>query len=151
MNNQEPFDNDDSQFVVSFELLCLLQWLFENEQETMKKLINKAFSNGLFEKLHRRERKCQEELQQSVLDFFSLLETLLYELLSEDEVKKIVQRNLMPSIDKIDSILYNDSNLAASVAKATAAYENNPKQNPNDILCKELLKHWKPSKKIALN
>lgn len=150
-----PFDNDNNQFVISYELLCLFQWLFEHEQETLKKLMEKALNNGLHERLYQRntilQQSPQEDLQQSIIDFFSLLEILLYELLNEKQVKKVIEQNLMPAIKNIDSAAYDNATLALSIAKATAFYESNPEQNPKDILCKEILKRWKPSKKIALN
>lgn len=154
MNNQGPFDNDNSQFVISYELLCLLHWLFENEQETLKKLIEKSFSNGLAEKIYNRKAfitDSQEELQQSIIDFFLLLESFLYDLFNEQEAKKLMERHLIPAIDRIDSSTCDNTTFALSIAKATAAYENDPKQNPKEVLCKELLKRWKPSKKIEIH
>lgn len=146
------FDNND-QFVISYELLQLFKWLFENEQETLKKLIERALANGLDSRISQRvtQESSQEDLQQSIIDFFALLETLLYELTSENEIKKIVEKNLMPSINQIDSKACDQSILAASVNKASSVWENNPEQNPKDILCRELLKRWKPSKKIEIN
>lgn len=150
---QGPFDNDN-QFIVSYELLQLFKWLFENEQETLKKIINKALDKGLKDKLLKRNSTNeidQQDLQHNIVEFFILLETLIYELLSEDQFKKGLERNLIPVIDKVDSKSYDNATFQASVAKATEAWHNNPNTNTKDVFCKELLKRWKPSKKISIN
>lgn len=155
MFDQGPFDNDNSQFVVSYELLQLFRWLFENEQESLKKLIEKALLNGLNDKLitlsSNKNNHSNHELQQSIVDFFALLETILYEITNENEVKKVVERNLIPAIDHIDSSVCDNKTVNSSVARAATLCQNNPNENPKEILCKELLKRWKPNKKITLN
>ncbi len=152
--NQGPFDNDN-QFVVSYELLLLFRWLLENEEESLKKLINKALHNGFYNEIDTiplsYEEESQNELQHTLVDFFSLLETLLYELMSENEVKRVMQRSLIPAIDQIDATACDNNAMAISIAKATSAYEANPHADPKDILCKELLKRWKPAKEIVTN
>ncbi|MBA3751918.1 hypothetical protein H0X06_03950 [Candidatus Dependentiae bacterium] len=153
MINQGPFDNDGQQFVVSYQLLQLLRWLFEHEQEAVRRLVTRALTDGLDEVLTRQARPMETDgdIQQSVIEFFSLLETVLYESLNEDEVKKVIARNLIPSIDNIDSESFDEIMVASSVAKATSAVENNPYEDPKVILCKELLKRWKPSKKLGMH
>jgi len=145
MNNPNSFDRDNNQFVVSPELLQLLQWLFENEQPALKKLVAQSLQRGL--QLNPQESPA--ELQQSVVDFFALLDTLLYEVLQEQDVKKIMERHLLPAIDHIDSTACDTATLAMSVEKTTASCQEHPHQNPKEILCKELLKRWKPSKKLS--
>lgn len=153
MNNQGP--NDSNQFVVSYELLQLFRWLFEHEQETLKKVMARALKNGLQEQLYSHlksaEAESTEELQQSIVDFFALLETLLYELINENEVKRIMQRNILPAIDHIDAAACDNSTVALSIAKATSLCENDPRKDPKEILFKELLKRWKPAKKLSHN
>ncbi len=151
--NNGPFDNDTQQFVVSFQLLQLLRWLFEHEQETLKKVVNRALKNGLDEMLFQPAGRCEseDELQQSIVEFFSLLETLLYESLHEDETKKLKERILIPAVDHIDAAVCDDTLVALSVAKAASAIESNPYEDPKEVLCKELLKRWKPSKKLSMH
>ncbi len=145
-------NNDNNQFVVSYELLQLFKWLFEHEQEAVKKLLEKALHHGLQEQFFSpTSEENSEALQQSIIDFFALLETLMYELLNEDEIKRVLERNLIPAINHIDASVYDHNALAASVAKATTAYEHNPHEDPKAIFCKELLKRWKPSKKTSMH
>ena len=84
-----------------------------------------------------------------------MLETLLYESMDENEVKKVCQKDLIPAINNIDSRIYGNNILDASVAKAKAAFEHNStakaKDNVKAVFCKELLKRWKPSKKTIVN
>lgn len=150
----QAFDNDNNQFIISYELLQFFKWLLENEQETLKKLMARALRNGLHEKLYAHlagQEDTEQDLQQNIVDFFALLEALLYDLVNENEVEKVVQRNLIPAINNIDSTACDTNTLAVSAAKATSLWENNPQKDPKDILCKELLKRWKPSKKISVN
>ena len=72
--------SDNAYFVVSHELIVLLQWLIEHEQESLKKIIARALPHGLEAALQATQSSQhqplnQDELQQNVVDFFSLLET----------------------------------------------------------------------------
>lgn len=149
MKHDNPFDNDMQQFVVSFQLLQLLKWLFEHEQESLKKVIGRSLKNGLDEVLFFQQNsraEYDEELQQVIVEFFSLLETLLYESLNDDETKKLKERMMIPVIDHIDAAVCDDSVVALSIEKAASMIESNPCEDPKEVLCKELLKRWKPAK-----
>lgn len=152
--NQGPFDHDNNQFVVSYELLQLFSWLLEHEQESMRKLINKALKQGLQERMHsadRHEPQISEHLQQSILDFFAILDGMLYEGIDDQEFTRLMQRDLLPAIDHLDAKVYGTNNVAVSIAKATSALETHPERDAKAILCKELLKNWKPAKKAIPN
>lgn len=154
MNNNEF--SHDTQFVLSYELLCLLRWLVEYDAEKIKKIIAKAMASGLMNEVnyirqHKNEEQTLQEMQHSIVDFFSLLEVLLHETANEQAVQKAVQKNLMPAIDQIDTAACDDATVRLSVEKATAKIEHNPKENPKELLFKELLKRWKPQNKNILN
>ncbi|MCX5922117.1 MAG: hypothetical protein NTX86_02210 [Candidatus Dependentiae bacterium] len=155
MQNNE-FSNDNTQFVLSYELLSLLRWLAEHDAEKLKKLITKALANGLQEDVNRArknrdEEQVLEEIQHGMLDFFNLLEILLAEAMDEQTMHKAMQKNLMPAIDQIDATICDDATVRTSIERATAKIEHNSKENPKDILFKELLKRWKPVNKNAFN
>jgi len=80
-----------------------------------------------------------------------MMETLLVESLEEQAIKKALEKNLMSSIDRIDSSVCDDATVMFSVEKATSKVEENPKENVKKVLMEELLKRWKPSKKNILN
>ncbi|MCL4360990.1 hypothetical protein M1446_01370 [Candidatus Dependentiae bacterium] len=135
---------DDNQFVISIELLKILAWLLENKQETMKSLIAECLSETAHEHF---SEKDAEYLQETIIDFFSVLETLIVEVGQEEESKKILQRNLIPAIDHIDSSACDKTTVELSVAKATSVCSKGARKSAQDVMFKELLKRWKPHKK----
>jgi hypothetical protein len=66
-------------------------------------------------------------------------------------VQKAVEKNLMPAIDHIDATLCDTDTVRTSIEKATAKIEINSKDNPQEILFRELLKRWKPPAKNLMN
>ena len=91
---------------------------------------------------------CQaEELQHAILDYLAMMEHLLVEVTNERATKNALERNLMPALDQIDTTACDDSTIRSSLAIATSKMERNPSQNPKEVLYKELLKRWKPTKK----
>ncbi len=145
------FMQDDTQFVLSYELLCLLRWLTEHDAEKLKKIIAKAISSDeLSEEMKRVDRSDTMEQTQNIhyniVDFLSLLESLLLESMADQLDKKARQKNLMPAIEQIDSSICDNAVVRFSLEKATAQIEFNPNINPKEQLFKELLKRWKPDK-----
>ena len=156
MNNDSFNNNNPHQFVISYELLCLLRWLLEHDVERIKKLVAKGLATGLKDDIKQFEQLGDvnadpamiEEVQYSIIEFFSMLETLLVEVMKEQAVQRAVEKNLMTTVDHIDSTLCDDATVRSSVEKATAKSEMYPKENAQDLLFKELLKRWKPSKNM---
>ena len=58
MNNDSFNNNNNSaqQFVISYELLCLLRWLLEHDVEKLKKMVSKALAPGLKEDIKQFEQ-----------------------------------------------------------------------------------------------
>jgi uncharacterized membrane-anchored protein YjiN (DUF445 family) len=148
--------NNTNQFVISYELLCLLRWILENDVEKMKKIVSKALTSGLKEDIKQFEQLGDvnadpvliEEIQHSIIEFFSMLEALLIESIKEQAMRTAVEKNLMPTVDHIDSAICDDATVRSSLEKATARSELYPKENAQDLLFKELLRRWKPSKNM---
>jgi len=156
MNDDSFYSSEsDSQFVLSYELICLLQWLMDHDADKLKKIVANALSSGLQEQLQGTNNFEQtgdlEEIQENIIDFFGMFEALLLESLNERAVKKAMEKNLMPAIDQIDSTVCDNATVRFSVEKATSNIEKNPEENPKDLLFKELLRRWKPNKKNILN
>jgi len=145
----------DNQLVISFELICLLKWMLENEDENIKKMISRALRSGLKDELNKKHQISKElmlsDIQDVLLEFFDMMEVLLVEALSEEAIKKALEKNLMPSIDQIDSSVCDDATVRFSIEKAASKVEQNPKENIREALLQELLKRWKPRKKNILN
>lgn len=151
-NNNLPTDN---QFVVSFELLQLLEWLMEHHPEEIKKIINRSLSQGLAAQIQRADDIIEgytlQDMQDSILDFFNLLEVLLIESLGERQEDKKLQAELIPTINHIDKTSCDFTTLSTSIEKATTKISKHPHENPQTILFRELLKNWKPAKKAVVH
>lgn len=148
--------NNDNQFVLSYELISLLQWLMDHDADKLKKMIDKALASGLKTKLQKESMQAQqmgdlEEIQENIIDFFGMMEALLIESLHDHAVKKALESDLLPSIDQIDSTVCDNATVRSCVEKATSSIERHPKENPKELLFKELLRRWKPSKESTLN
>ena len=150
-------DNNNSmgQFVLSYELLNLLQWLVENESEALKKIINRAVKNGFKGKTEGKnnliELQIDDNVQQSMVEFLGLMDILLTEAHDDHSVQRILERNTIPALDHIDTTVCNNEIVASSIEKMKMAVINNSPDNPQDVLFKELLKRWKPAKKSLVN
>lgn len=151
-----PHNHDSNQMNISYELLMLLQWLLEHEEESMRKLISKALHNGLAKQLdaatsQKARHEAAMELQESIIDFFTFLETEIHLLMNEDNALETIQRTMLPALKQVDARTYSHGALESSIAKAEAAFGKHAIGTPKEILCKELLKRWKPSKKLTVN
>jgi hypothetical protein len=157
MNHDSFNSNNSNQFTISYELLSLLRWLIEHDADKLKKIVQKAVASGLKKDIKRLEggdaaqAELIEEVQHSIIEFFSLMESLLLIVLSEDATQKASEQKLIPALDHIDTTTYDTATLRSSVAQATHVVENNPKENAQDILFKEMIKRWKPNKKQIMH
>lgn len=143
----EPVNN--SQFVVSYELLELIAWLVEHEQETLKKIVTRALRNGLLERLAHAPSQStlsHEELHYTVADFFTIMEELLTQLASEQETTELLHRNLVPSLKQVDTTACDADTIARCGEKASAEALTQDSNTAKELFCKELLKRWKPDK-----
>lgn len=93
----------------------------------------------------------EEEMQDSIVDFFSLLEGLLMETINEQAMLKAHEKNLVPALEHIDSTICDTATVRSSLEKATTKMTKNPEANAQQLLFEELLKRWKPNKKATMN
>lgn len=144
----------NNQFVISHELLYLLQWIVENGSQELKQLVGKALAAGLRERMHNADAEMfnSEEMQEySIVDFFSLLEALLAETINEQAMIKAHEKNLLPALDHIDSTVCDSATVRSSLEKATTKMNKHPEANAQQLLFEEILKRWKPNKKATMN
>ncbi len=145
-------ENESTQFVVSYELVALLRWLIENDLDKLKKMIVKSYSAGLKEDIRRIQNKQEEitveDIHFTILEFLSMMDTLISETIQEKVTQTALEKNLMPAIEHIDSAICDDATVRSSIEKATAS---NTAENPRTVLYKELLKRWRPNKKMVIN
>ena len=143
MNFQNDSNGND-QFVISKELISLMQNIMDQYSESFKEVIAQAqknikTQNSAFD---------LQEAQDTILDFFNLMEILVYEVKNESLVTQHLQQQLMPSINHIDKKNCDEDTFLSSIEDATDQIEQDPKANPQEILYKELLKRWAPLKNI---
>lgn len=145
--------DSNGQFMISYELLCLLQWLIEHEADTFKTLIEMAFASGFRESMTETEKNISsiEDMQYNIIDFFTMLETQMIEVTNERAMQDALEKNLMPAIDHIDSTVCDDATVRFSVEKTTSQLKDKPQDNAQETLYKELLKRWKPTDKKVVN
>lgn len=143
----------DEQFAISYELLCLLRWLVENDGDKLKKLITRAVGRGLNEKIeHIRtysDSEALEDAHENIIEFFGTLEAMLIDTMQEQAINQAFERKLMPAIEQIDTTACDDTLVQVSLEKAHSKIAHNPDKNPQEILLTEILKNWKPTKKEA--
>jgi hypothetical protein len=154
IDNNSFSHEGQGQFVISFELLCLLKWLIENDAPKLKKMISKAISSGFKPSLYSNNNLSREDIEEihfNIIEFLGLLEALLHESLHEETTKQAVEKKLMPAIDHIDSTICDDEMVRSSIQKATAKSEIHPELSPEDLLFEELLRQWKPAKDSVKN
>lgn len=154
MNNRQPFDRH---FIVSHELLNLLEWLVNHEQENIKKLIRCAVKHGFEIKnapapgAGDNEAETRE-LQTAIVNFLGLIDIILQDTVNEDDVEGVLQRSMIPALKNIDIAEHDSSSIATSVARATqAASTKTAAVDSKDIFCRELLRRWKPHKKAVIH
>ena len=153
-NENELTVDEESQLVLSYELLALLHWLATNNTSGLKQLVDRAFDSGLQYELRNltqcAHRVSLEDMHDIVSDFFGVLEVLLAEKTNEHAQAKARANNLAPTIERIDTASCDDDTLLACIKSANNQLEQNPHENARELLMKELLRQWKPrSKKVS--
>lgn len=155
MNNDSFSHDTNSQFALSYELLHLLQWLGRHDADKLKKLIAKAIAQGLHDEIQRFDKVSNPDLLQdmhnSMIDFFELLDELLFDAINQHLEQKAREKNLLPTIDQIDGSMFDNETVRSSVEKTTKKLDHYPNTNAKEQLYKELLKKWKPFNKNNIN
>lgn len=140
------------QFVLSYELLKLMRWIVEHHDEEFKQFITLILAKeSSLPSEAESNTQSQEEAQFAIIDFLTLMEVLVLEIKNEYLTSSMMQKQLMPAVDHIDKTCMDSETIASSIVDATEKFERDPKKNPQELLYKELLKHWKPAKKAVQN
>ena len=155
MNNDSFSHDTNSQFALSYELLHLLQWLGKHDADKLKKLITKAIAQGLHDEIQKFDRMSNsnplQDMHNNMIDFFELLDELLFDAINQHLEQKAREKNLLPTIDHIDASLFDNETVRSSVEKTTKKLDHYPNTNAKEQLYKELLKKWKPFNKNNIN
>lgn len=149
--SMEPrFDNDyTDQVVITLELLALLRHIVDNHALALRSFITQVQRTQKRTSSDQTKNDDLEQAQSSIIEFLTLMESLAYEVNREQQATHQMQQVLMPSINRIDTSACDDDTVQASVERATDQLNHDPAKNPQELLFKELLKRWKPTKKTA--
>jgi len=147
---KKPFLGSDDQFIVSYELLYILQWLLTYEQDAFAKLVQKSFVKGSQATNNSQQDYDQTEeseyLQNSVVDFFSFLEQEVAKASNQESIQHILQKNLLQTLDHIDPTIFDPAIVQSSMIMTAEKIHPQKNHQAKDFFLKELLKQWHPKK-----
>ncbi|HLB40892.1 MAG TPA: hypothetical protein VJJ83_03810 [Candidatus Babeliales bacterium] len=154
MKNKSSLLMQEEQIVLSYELLQLMEWLLKYDLEGLKKLIAKNLKRGLAKNIALTRTVDSVDLPEAdsavVANFISLLEILLVETHAEMEQQQLFDHDL-PELAQVDLSNCSLAVLQDSAESALSRKEQNPQANTRELLYKELLRRWKPSKQLHEN
>lgn len=92
---------------LSFELICLINWLLKNEKQLINALVKQALKNGFAHELEKIDStqviENPEELYATVIDFLLFLEKNLLKNLETVSVDTHTQEKILPVVQKLDA------------------------------------------------
>ncbi len=149
---EEPGERDE-QFAVSYELLCLLRWMVDHDASRLKKMVSRAVARGLKEKIVKIRCHNDDDAYQcahdDMVEFFCALEAMLAETIEEQSAQRVCERHSLPALEHIDTSVCDERLVQTSLEKASPAMTNESREARQDLLLREILKEWKPKKKMA--
>lgn len=168
--------NENEYCLVSKELLVFLKWICENEPEIITKIVSKAWKKGFKEVLEnvKSDELNQTDLQESVFDFFSIMETCIekYKKNSTKKILNLISEKIDPTViaslnlneeetealvnafGKTKEIFYKDKNFLdeseeiLTESENKELIENQVLKSNKDLFLQEFLKNWEPKDKI---
>ena len=155
VNDNFPYESN-SHLALSYQLLSLLKWLVENDNGTLKMIMEDALQQGALENFkkcnfHNEDPQAILDMQDTIIDFFGLLETYLQETINDRAHQKIKAKSLMPTLEHIDATLYDNDSLQTTVESTASRIDKNPHKNPKQLLYETLLEQWEPTAETTQN
>ena len=130
--NNDNFLQEGTQFVLSYELLCLLRWLIDHHPHQLQQLITKALSAGLYSQIQNQIHNPMSEqtiaqdnelVQQSIIDFCAHLEVMLHEQITVLLKQKAREQDLLTTVEHIDGEACDQDTVRESIEKVTAHHK----------------------------
>ena len=153
-----------SQLTISFEIICLMEWLLNHKKEALAQLVKDAVASGVGNEIGSvrdlDSMDMTEHLYDTVFDFVVGLEDLLIVELETEVAGKRMREKMAPIIKKIDFAKIDLKTLIVSVQEAKAALlkksDDERKMLPataeiNNELFSQLLKNWHPESSEPMN
>ena len=154
MSKNSFVDND--QFVISYELLHLLHWIIKYQPNLLKDLITKSFLQGIEDSLEQNkgmyaQLTSSEDMHNSIVDFLNFAETHIAEITDSAAVKQVMNKSMMPVMNRLDGQSVDYETVKSSFLSAVEKGKiNDDTHASQEYFFKELLKQWKPDKKVKV-
>lgn len=151
----DDFFSHDDQYAISYELICLFDFIIKNNPKQLEALIDLSIKTGLYEEI--KSKKIQKQayidnnIHDIILDFFDFLEHAIHNSLAKKRSKVINDKKIIPQLHHIDISVCNQSLISSSIEEAADKTEKNPQLSVKDQALKDLLANWKPGKKRILS
>ena len=149
----------DSNLSLSFELICLMEWLLQNGDKEIINLIKFSLNNGFTKELENMDAEkytqIAEDLPNIILDFLLSLEDALLDSLEglNLNLDKESKEKLIPAVEHLDSNKIDPQTIWLSMQQTrnSLSKNNREKTDIKQILFKKLLNNWSPTKDEPLN
>ena len=145
---------DSDQFVISYEIIHLLHWMIKYESKLLQDLITKSFLQGIEDSLEKNkglyaQLTDSDDMHNSIVDFLNFAEKHIAVISETESVKQVMHKSMMPVMNRVDgqSIDYETvkSSFLTTVEEGKINEDSNASQQQ---FFKELLRQWKPGKKV---
>ena len=87
-----------------------------------------------------------EDIQNSIVDFFAMLEEYLATIADEASTKNLMHNQVLKTLAHIDPKRFDPSTIKSSMVAAAEKLGSNNQSQAKEFLLKELLKQWNPKK-----
>ncbi|MBN1549503.1 hypothetical protein JW872_02480 [Candidatus Babeliales bacterium] len=141
----------DRQVVVSLELVKLIEWILEHENEGLRRLINRAVFKGMTANKPSQDFESLDDMNQYIVNFLSKMEVFLDNAVEQQLRKTLKKNDIIPAVRHIDTTSCDTSFIEHTIERITNKLPNPTNASPKELLLKELLKRWNPGKNCTLN
>lgn len=133
------------QLSMSFELICLLDWLLKNKKDSLRKLIQEAVAADFIVSLEGEKNvNLAERLHETVTDFIFAFEDILLAELSQG-----LQDSRASEVGGYD--LVDEETLTLRLQQVRNNANNKRDQAVERELVRRLLRRWKPTSSDPVN
>lgn len=155
----------DVNISLSYELVCLINWLLKNEKAALNALVKQAVKNGFLHELEQldqaEQNMSQEFLYTTVFEFLLHLEKNLVKHL--ETIDASTQEELLfPAIQRMDAPNLDARTMWLSMNQAKNKLHKNAKtgftaapeisaDEAATLLFERIIKNWKPNQNEPLN
>lgn len=150
-----------TQTSISIELLCLINWILENDKASLEAMVKRALEKDFSKALQDLNVSEPDDAMYAVLfDLIEFLENCLFDHLSEVKMDEKIQGRIIPMLQKLEGRNIDIRTLWLSMQQTKTqmhaqTLEDNvlePKgQDAQEILVTQLLKNWKPDNSETVN